>query len=122
MPRYLIIDESGRLLADTATAAEIGMDHILRGGSWAGQSVDSVGDDLSPLEAVRWLEEARGLYGRSYEMIDRLPDGASGYDVFRADDLEETPPIRDLRDPAATDAVRRHCDHVATVRVLDRSR
>ena len=76
----------------------------------------------TPTEAVERFETFENLRGGGtveYVEHSRAPDGASGYEVYRADinGSEALPIVYDGQDQEAIEAVERDCEHACFVEV-----
>lgn len=101
MARYILIDtHSGYIFGDTADYA-------------AGRQSDIT----SIADAARMLDESIGEVGRRYTTYSSRPDGAAGYEVYRADvgGSESVGTIRDGQDQAMIDAVVSDCEYAGFV-------
>lgn len=123
MARYIIMDNaSGYIWADTA---DMDHKHVMRGGTWEGNTVQAIGmHAMQPCDVARWIDETLGEYDRDYEEVSRseLASNDVGYLIYRADvgGSEALPVITDGQDADTIAAVDRLCVRVATVRVAIR--
>jgi hypothetical protein len=111
MPRFILIDEhSGFIYGDTA---DLPRDHLIEG--------EQAGDlELTPELAARWVDEAEGgKYGRRYSLTSHMPQGASGYHVYRADvgGSDAVPLVWDGQDRETIEAVLEYCKYYGFVSI-----
>ena len=105
MARYILIDtNTGYIFGDSADFA-------------AGHQSDMV----SIADAARMLDESIGERDRTYTEYPSRPEGASGYEVYRADVLgsEAITVVQDGQCQETIEAVMRDCEYAGFVKVSE---